>query len=102
MDAVACDYNLVDIDENVERINCIDHPIGCGIMFYREHLEDIGLYDESFLMHEERELRERFKKKYTTYRIELPLYRYHKHSNNITNNEKLSHQYMNKLSKKYK
>ncbi|MDP9179438.1 MAG: glycosyltransferase, partial [Gemmatimonadota bacterium] len=33
MDAVACDYHLVaDDDSVIERRNCAEHPIGCGIM----------------------------------------------------------------------
>jgi hypothetical protein len=46
---------------------------------------EIGLYDEEFQLHEERELRHRFEKKYKIHRLELPLYRYRRHENNITN-----------------
>jgi len=87
MDAVACDYYLVDDQEEIlDRKNCIKNPIGCGILFKTNHLLEIGLYDEDFLLHEERELRERYEKKYKIHRVELPLYRYRKHSNNMTNN----------------
>jgi len=86
MDAVACDYYVVDDAENiVERRNCMEHPIGCGIMFRTDHLIDIGLYDDNFLMHEDRDLRVRFLKKYAIHRIELPLYRYRRHQDNMTN-----------------
>jgi len=86
MDAVACDYLLVDDHEEViSRKNCIEEPIGCGIMFKSNHLLEIGLYDEEFQLHEERELRHRFEKKYKIHRLELPLYRYRRHENNITN-----------------
>ena len=86
MDAVACDYYVVDDAENiVERRNCMEHPIGCGIMFRTDHLIDIGLYDDHFLMHEDRDLRVRFLKKYAIHRIELPLYRYRRHQDNMTN-----------------
>jgi glycosyltransferase involved in cell wall biosynthesis len=52
MDAVACDYLEVDENENVlARRNCLEYPIGCGIMFRIDHLIDIGLYDDSFLLH---------------------------------------------------
>jgi len=87
MDAVACDYLAVDErEELLDRKNCLEEPIACGIMFRAEQLIDIGLYDESFLLHEERDLRIRFLKKYNIHRLELPLYRYRKHDNNITNN----------------
>lgn len=88
MDAVACDYLLVDDKEEVlERKNCMKNPIGCGIMFKSNHLFEIGLYDESFQLNEERELRYRFEKKYKIERLELPLYRYRRHADNITNNK---------------
>lgn len=83
--AVACDYLVVDSNEYVtERFNCNSHPIGCGIMFRKERLVDIGLYDESFTMAEEVELRMRFEKLWTIYRVELPLYRYMRHGDNMT------------------
>jgi glycosyltransferase involved in cell wall biosynthesis len=89
IDAVACDYLLVDDSENIiEQCDCVKSPIACGIMFRKEQLLDIGLYDETFLCHEERELRIRFEKKYKIHRVELPLYRYRRHDNNITNNHK--------------
>jgi glycosyltransferase involved in cell wall biosynthesis len=86
MDAVACDYLVIDDAENIiERRDCMQHPIGCGIMFRTDHLIDIGLYDTDFLMHEDRDLRVRFLKKYAIHRIELPLYRYRRHQDNMTN-----------------
>ena len=84
--AVACDYYLVDDDENfVERINCEEKPIGCGIIFEKKDLISIGLYNEKFLINEEKELRERFEKKFSIQRVPLPLYRYRKHNENMTN-----------------
>jgi glycosyltransferase involved in cell wall biosynthesis len=86
-DAVACDYLLLDDREKIiERTNCKEKPIACGIMFRKQQLFDIGLYDEDFRCHEERELRIRFEKKYSIHRLELPLYRYRRHENNMTNN----------------
>lgn len=85
-DAVACDYLLLDDKEKVlERVSCMDRPIACGIMFRKQQLVDIGLYDESFLRHEEREMRIRFERKHRIHRLELPLYRYRRHDSNITN-----------------
>ena len=43
------------------------------MMFQTAHLFDIGLYDEKFLVHEERELRIRFEKMYNIGRLDLPL-----------------------------
>lgn len=102
MDAVACDYLIVDDNEEViVRKNCLDHPIGCGIMFKSCHLFEIGLYDEDFQLYEERELRYRFEKNYQIHRLELPLYRYRRHENNITNNDEAHESHEKKLKEKH-
>ena len=86
MDAVACDYLLVsDREDVIERVNCMERPIACGVMFRIEQLIEVGVYDESFLLHEDRDLRIRFTQKYGISRLELPLYRYRRHETNITN-----------------
>lgn len=102
MDAVACDYLMVDDREEVlARKNCAEEPIACGIMFRTEQLIDIGLYDESFLLHEEKDLRYRFLQKYTIHRLELPLYRYRRHDNNITNDAEAMARHMTNLINKH-
>ena len=88
-DAVACDYYIVnDKEQTIKRANCSKSPIGCGIMFKTENLVEIGLYNEKFFLHEEKELRLRFEKKYSIERVALPLYRYRKHESNMTNNKR--------------
>ena len=97
-DAVGCDYSLVDDTEKIIRnANCSEEPIGCGILFKKSQLEEIGLYNAEFRVHEERELRHRFEKKYQIGRLPIPLYRYRKHENNLTNNKEMSDQYERKL-----
>ena len=99
---MACDYLLVDKDENVlERVNCFEKPIGCGILFRKDKLLKIGLYDEEFLYHEDKELRFRFEKENKITRLSLPLYRYRRHEDNITNNKFLMDKYNNQLIKKH-
>ena len=56
-------------------------------MYKTSHLFEIGLFDENFRLHEDRELKHRFEKTYQIYRLELPLYRYRRHENNITNRD---------------
>ena len=103
IDAVACDYLLVDKKENViERKNCNHYPIGCGILFKTENLFEIGLYDEDFKLNEEKDLRIRFEKKYNIYRLRLPLYRYRRHQNNITNDSEGMIEHDKKLERKHK
>ncbi len=101
-DAVSCDYYLVD-DKGavIKRENSEKKPVGCGIMFRVEHLIDLGLYDKSFLVHEDKDLRYRFLKKYKINRIPLPLYRYRKHDKNITNNKYKMKKHLIKLKKKH-
>ena len=85
-DAAACDYLLVDDrEEIISRRDATKEPIACGIMFRTEQLIDIGLYDESFLRHEDRDLRLRFLDRYAIHHVPLPMYRYRRHEDNITN-----------------
>lgn len=101
-DAVCCDYYVVDEKERViERRNAKKHPIACGIMFRKDNLIDIGLYNEKFLCREDEELRIRYLKKYNIYRIELPLYRYMIHSENLTQDREKMEYYKNILMKYY-
>ena len=46
------------------------------------------MYDKNFLLHEDKDLMNRFLKKYKVFRLELPLYRYRQHTKNITKNKK--------------
>ena len=101
-DAVACDYLLLDdAEEILERCNCAENPIACGMMFRKHQLLEIGLYDESFRCQEERELRIRFEQKYNIHRLELPLYRYRRHDNNITNDVVKMERYRHSLIEKH-
>ena len=103
MDAVACDYLVVNGREEVlERRSCIEHPIACGIMFRTEQLIDLGLYDESFLWHEDQDLRIRFLQQYTISRVELPLYRYRRHDANMTNQTEAMAEHYGRLKAKHK
>ena len=103
IDAVSCDYFIVnDQEEILSRRNSAKDPIGCGIMFRLEQLINLGLYDENFLVHEDKDLRLRFNEKYKVFRIPLPLYRYRKHQNNITNDLKKMKSHYKKLKRKHK
>lgn len=85
--AVAVDYLKVDKFENpIQRVNCFEHQIACGVMFRKECLFDIGLYDESFRMREGHDLRRRFEEKFKVGRLEFPLYKYRHHDHNRTLN----------------
>ena len=101
-DAVSCDYYLVDEDENhITRVSGEKKPIACGVMFRTDRLFKIGLYDENFKMREEEDLRIRFEKSHIIKNIELPLYRYRKHENNMTNNTEGMKKYKKILKTKH-
>lgn len=102
IDAVAVDYFIVDEKGNhLEHINAEEKPIACGIMFRKDLLFEIGLYDESFRAREEEDLRIRFLMKHKVTRIPLPLYRYRKHDQNLTNDVSKMNAYAELLSKKH-
>ena len=98
--ALATDYVMVDSNENeISRENFFKNEIACGIMFRRESILQIGLYNEKFKMREGHELRKRFEKKFKIGRLELPLYKYRIYSGNRTKNKKKLKKYDNLLRK---
>ena len=101
--AFACDYHLIDENEKIIKTkNCMKNPIGCGIIFKTDDLINLGLYDKLFLMNEEKDLRKRFEMKYKIGRVALPLYRYRKHPDNMTNDLGKMEIFNKRLKKKYK
>lgn len=84
-DAVATDYFLVEDNEQIiQRVNAQAMPIACGIMFRKQQMIDVGLYDPSLRIGEDIDFRLRFEKKYRIEQIYLPLYRYRMHKDNLT------------------
>lgn len=102
LDAVAVDYYLVnDFGDHIEWVSSDERPIACGIMFRKDRLYDVGLYDTEFRAREDEDFRIRFLKKYNIYNIILPLYRYRRHDNNLTNNTEEMEKYRQKLNDKH-
>lgn len=103
LDAAAVDYYLVnDFGDHIEWVNSEKKPIACGIMFRKDYLFDIGLYDEAFKAREDEDLRIRFLKHYSIYHLPLPLYRYRMHDANLTKNKKAMNKYKKVLINKHK
>jgi glycosyltransferase involved in cell wall biosynthesis len=101
MEAAACDYYTVDgREDHLEHVNCLERPIGCGIMFRKDRLIELGLYDESFLMAEDLDLRLRFEKRWPMHRVELPLYRYRLHGENMTTDRDRYDEHLNRAVEK--
>jgi glycosyltransferase involved in cell wall biosynthesis len=102
LDAVAVDYQLVDErGTHLKKASAEEKPIACGIMFRKDLLYEIGLYDESFRAREEQDLRIRFLKKYQIFNIPLALYRYRMHGKNLTSNLTEMGVYAEKLKDKH-
>lgn len=100
-DAVATDYFLVDDKEKVlSRMDVKEKPIACGIMFRKEQMIDIGLYDESLQIGEDVDFRIRFEKKYKIETVNIPLYRYRMHKNNSTSDKIKNQKYLKIIAKK--
>jgi glycosyltransferase involved in cell wall biosynthesis len=100
--AVSCDYTLVDDQEHhISRVSGASKPIACGILFRKDLLIAIGLYDENLQLCEDQDLRLRFMQRYHIGHVELPLYRYRRHEGNLTNNEAEMEYYNGKLREKF-
>lgn len=82
---VACDYIVVDEHEDIRERRYADrHPISCGIMYRKDLLTKVGLYDPNFRHLEEEELRQRVGDYYKIHYLHIPLYRYRMHNSNKT------------------
>lgn len=82
---VASDYLIVNENEEIiSKENGMLCEIACGVMYRRECLFDVGLYNEKFKMREGHELRRRFLEKFSIGRLEFPLYKYRMHNSNRT------------------
>lgn len=102
IDAVSSDYYLVnEKGTHIQHVDANEKPIACGIMFRKDYLYDIGLYDETFRAREEEDLRLRFLQKFEVYNLPLPLYRYRMHGNNLTKDQEIMNHFQEKLKDKH-
>jgi glycosyltransferase involved in cell wall biosynthesis len=102
LDAVAVDYYLVDErGKHIEHVSAAEKPIACGVMFRKDFLYNIGLYDEQFRAREEEDLRIRWTNNYNIYNIILPMYRYRMHENNLTKNTHAMDKHLHMLHTKH-
>jgi glycosyltransferase involved in cell wall biosynthesis len=103
IDAVSTDYWLVDEKgAHIRHVDALNQPIACGIMFRKDYLYQIGLYDEAFRAREEEDLRIRWSSKYNIHNLPIPLYRYRMHDANLTKNEETMRMYSQLLNTKHK
>ena len=85
-DAVSVDYFTVDEEGyEKERVTFNDNPLACGVMYRKERFINIGMFDETLRVNEDKEFSDRFNDKgYKMHNIRLPLYRYRKHKQSLT------------------
>lgn len=102
VNGVAFDYHIVNQrDEKIKRMSAKKEPIACGVMFRKDNLIDIGLYDEEFHLGEDEDMRIRFSKRFLMEYISLPLYRYRMHGQNSTTDIEKVKTYQQKLKDKH-
>jgi glycosyltransferase involved in cell wall biosynthesis len=99
-DALACDYYNTDIEDNKSaHMSAKENPIACGIIFKRQLLINIGLFDENLKIHEDKDLFIRFSKKYKITYLPYPFYRYYQHNESLSRS-KDADEYLKKINKK--
>jgi len=99
--SVSCDYYVTDrFGEKIQRLSQKTNPIACGIMYHKDALFDIGLYNEEMLIREDEDLMNRYLKKYKLLYLPIALYRYRNHENSLTKDKKKMDYYAQKLQKK--
>ena len=105
---VYCDHIVVN--ENLERkqsMNTLEKLLdhGAGVMFRREHLEELGLYDETLRNREDYDLIlryiERFKK-FERHHVRLPYYRYFKREGSLSSDKKTRKELKDKIESRSK
>ena len=99
---VAADYICVNDDEKpLKRFSAQKRAISCGIMYHKDLLVKMGLYNPDFRHREEKELRRRLGDKYRIDYLRIPLYRYRIHGNNKTKQAKELRKFESKIKKLY-
>jgi len=95
---VSCDYWYVDNNGNkIERLYAELKPVSCGIMYRRDILIEMGMYNPDWRHREEEELRKRLKGYYQIHHLRIPLYRYRMHANNKTKQKDYMEEFKNRL-----
>lgn len=82
-------FRINEHGEKLDRVRLNDlenlYNHGAGIMFRKSALEAVGLYDHNLKNCEDFDLIRRLFKNFDGYHLRIPLYRYRKHTNNMTN-----------------
>jgi len=96
--AFRCDYVEVnEFEEAVSHMSPEEKEIACAVMYRKEFLLDVGLYNEEFEYREGHELNKRFRDKYKIGYLPIPLYFARKHESNRSKNSEKINEYDKKL-----
>ena len=99
---VSCDYHYVDDNgDKYKRIKYDEVPVSCGVMYRKDKLIKLGMYNVEFKHREEEELRARLGSMYKIQNLGISLYRYRKHKSNKTKQLKSMESFKKKLFKQY-
>ncbi len=93
------DYLVLDEYERV--VDRTSEPLGAGIMFRKQLLVDIGLYDEAMRTHEDKDILIRCAERHEGAHIPLPLYRYFRHGASMTTDLAYARDFANVLIRKH-
>jgi hypothetical protein len=83
------DYiKVLENGDIIKRFDVKKNQIAFGILFRSQVLFSLSLYNKKLRINEEKDLKKRFlKNNYRIGYVELPLYRYVIHDNNMTKNK---------------
>lgn len=100
---VAADYETVNKDKKIiKRFSSKDNPIACGIMYRKNTIKKVGMFNNKFRFNEDIDFRIRYFKKFKIGNIPIPLYRYTKYKKNLSKDKKLVKKYNELLLKTHK
>jgi glycosyltransferase involved in cell wall biosynthesis len=88
------------VNEREDQLARSDKILACGVMFRKQVLVDVGLYDETMEGAEGEDIIIKCIERYKGMHIPLPLYRYFRHSDNMTNDEEKMKKVWEKLKSK--
>ena len=100
---VAADYETVNKNKKIiKRFSSIDKPIACGIMYKKNTIKTVGMFNTKLRFNEDIDFRIRYIKKFQIGNIPIPLYRYTKYKKNLSKDKKLVKKYTELLLKMHK
>lgn len=101
---VYCDYYENFPNGEQKKISLkknIFNTLACGIIFKKEVLKDVGMYDENFVFAEYDLLMKLFKKNYKGKHLPIPLYIYNRREDSLTSDRGRVREAQKKIEERY-